>query len=1527
MVNPEAFPFVKVGDLLDIYPPQRPDEKRLVLRVEKLEEQKGSLQISIAKAIASEFQLFSHQEVVIEAADPKNVGLDFVHVHFKDQYLSRSDIWRMQQALTNKCVYVSQRLSILGYRAKVSKLLINGRTIGCGLVRPFTKFVFRSRSARIIWCFQMSKEMFACANDAELYYEKAIHRFSKECFERWQKLDAHHSLTVVFFGRTYYHTNTTQKPSAFIGQLISGKRRNSINVSSDGRIYEDVFQTVVENECLSDWSSLIIRLKRAVLTFASVANWKCPSLPKDNSEDNSASTGGSSVPPSKPETAHAKQLDGKELVGLPSSAASGNVLEALNLTLNVFEKHHMDRDLARTGQSVVLITAGTGVFRVDRHLVLLTKRRLVNNGVGIDLISLTTRPFHTVPLLLFNPELDSERIARNDDNKMFYNIPHWLRICFPFDPSPLHDKFAALPAYRMIELLPGSVSSRGASVDTYNVNNAYDDLPHALRVILTSNATESLKRGKPGFEEANARISSPRKGSPVKGPKQFNNGNLESTANSNSSDDDDELEFKTITIPASPRTSSLSTALNGGPPSDQLGLQRVESRENLAEKAWQLRAHGVMPRPISMGGLMRSGSNSSASSALLPMHSSNSTDTITLRNREDYNGHDMSLFNSSSMYSSSQSIGSRSFSLPPSSDSKAKPSSRDRKKSERSIYRRSTSHNPNPSSGIMSSLSEKHDKSGGRQRQRRPFQGVRGMVASQSTLGLSTLAKEIPAKRTAGQVHLDKSTTGNIVLSSSYDSKSYMRRNPRFSQELKTGAIDVPTKGAVYDTFRPQLEGKPPMKLKHVWTSTTQTSSPRKMLLHRRQNNPLLPGMSEVGEFEVYGTSPAEGRGAFSSVGSPPSSEGSERLSMSPKQSISPKRSISPKPGSTPPRSPRRFSHGGMSSFNRRSVRFAKKNNMLHPFNRKYQKDQKLLEKFTISRRRWRHIYAKAFDAMRGSGHLADDTFSIDWLSLCQPAILPITTDYYPKEHKDSEKYNTSNYTVSIDPTSESSHEELIIEMVCQRLQQEFQIVVASDGAVETSEKGLKYTLSLGHTIHKLSLDSQLNNIFIEIFKHKYKDDAAEVSKLGYHFSLWEPAVNDIASHHQEFERATPTNWNYLDQVVSGYFSDLPSSIRDRRVRFVLCPLALDSKLRESGNGTQEHKGVDASMCVPWLNPQSALNKSDDQLRSEFMQRQDATGAMEQERIDKFNELCAWLEKNAGEDSDPFEVEVVRMPGIDTDSGALLTPTLPAEPGTSRRRRRRPDSRTIKINLKGGSVGRNEWILLEYDSLFYPERYFHLSIHFVVCAGKTVSTFIKSIYRQMRRLSLEMFQVPEYTHPRQPPYLHPFSQPLLIPLPLRKQMRLNLLIQDALLTRFEFLIESDVVTRRGPSSQSYVVDEPMGFILGCSTLQLDVFRIHHLGNRAALPNVQNAQSGHRRGWGGRQYLHKSGDVFLRIVEDGILWIPNRLVERRESWVRADSQFMEFKQFCEATRFAYSEVRSIISTAHLEATKKGAPIDE
>ena len=207
----------------------------------------------------------------------------------------------------------------------------------------------------------------------------------------------------------------------------------------------------------------------------------------------------------------------------------------------------------------------------------------------------------------------------------------------------------------------------------------------------------------------------------------------------------------------------------------------------------------------------------------------------------------------------------------------------------------------------------------------------------------------------------------------------------------------------------------------------------------------------------------------------------------------------------------------------------------------------------------------------------------MDWMSLCEPAILPITTDYYPSDNDIENNFSRSFYTVALPDDIDApdypynTHEQLIKEMVCQRLQQEFQIVVASDGAVETVEKGLKYTLSLGNLIHKLSLDSELNNILVELLQsnenkvdnsnnandtmrdyggrnNKTDNTSSEGQRMGYHFSLWEPSVSNVASHYQEFQKESNTNWNYLDQVVCGYYSDLPPSISDRRIRFVLTP-------------------------------------------------------------------------------------------------------------------------------------------------------------------------------------------------------------------------------------------------------------------------------------------------------------------------------------------------------------------------------------
>lgn len=61
-----------------------------------------------------------------------------------------------------------------------------------------------------------------------------------------------------------------------------------------------------------------------------------------------------------------EMLDNYCLRGLIHHRPIGNFLEAINVCLNILDKHYMDRDLSRAGQSILMISAGCGVFKVWR---------------------------------------------------------------------------------------------------------------------------------------------------------------------------------------------------------------------------------------------------------------------------------------------------------------------------------------------------------------------------------------------------------------------------------------------------------------------------------------------------------------------------------------------------------------------------------------------------------------------------------------------------------------------------------------------------------------------------------------------------------------------------------------------------------------------------------------------------------------------------------------------------------------------------------------------------------------------------------------------------------------------------------------------------------------------------------------------------------------------------------------------------------------------------------------------------------
>ena len=92
---------------------------------------------------------------------------------------------------------------------------------------------------------------------------------------------------------------------------------------------------VIENETGPDWESLILRIKEAFVHYPNEVGWT--------------------------------QSRGDHQCR-PSTASQGNVLEAINVTLNLLQFHYLDRDLHRTVNSIVIISAGSGVFEVDRGL-------------------------------------------------------------------------------------------------------------------------------------------------------------------------------------------------------------------------------------------------------------------------------------------------------------------------------------------------------------------------------------------------------------------------------------------------------------------------------------------------------------------------------------------------------------------------------------------------------------------------------------------------------------------------------------------------------------------------------------------------------------------------------------------------------------------------------------------------------------------------------------------------------------------------------------------------------------------------------------------------------------------------------------------------------------------------------------------------------------------------------------------------------------------------------------------------------
>ena len=298
-------------------------------------------------------------------------------------------MWKMAiSELSQKPFHKGQKLLFMGsIKGVVQNIFWHGQSVRSAYFAASTKPIFRSESARFVIFIQMSREMWNFDNEGsgDIMFSKVINGFLPDLFKRWTKMKARHLVSIVLFCRVEYEIPSLNAATPLKAPQLALKLKST---NYDSR---DFYRVVVSEILCEDWMKILDRLKQEFLVFL-----RDVSIMKNPHNDINLS----------PEN----QIKVPEFViaGHPSASSDSNILEAINLASSQFSHNYIDRDLVRTGVSVIVISAGTGLYNVEYNILKATTDSLTANGIGVDLVCLSSIPLHSVPLFRYKkPRINS----------------------------------------------------------------------------------------------------------------------------------------------------------------------------------------------------------------------------------------------------------------------------------------------------------------------------------------------------------------------------------------------------------------------------------------------------------------------------------------------------------------------------------------------------------------------------------------------------------------------------------------------------------------------------------------------------------------------------------------------------------------------------------------------------------------------------------------------------------------------------------------------------------------------------------------------------------------------------------------------------------------------------------------------------------------------------------------------------------------------------------------------------------------
>ncbi|GAB0136890.1 hypothetical protein EsDP_00005176 [Epichloe bromicola] len=1060
------------------------------------------VEVHIARHIADAFGLKRGSQVLLRPVDNDHPAVEATHVEisFKDQYLSRADMWKLAIGeLTQRTVYKGQSIFFLGtIKAQITAVYVNGQTVHSAFFAKDTRPIFRSESAKYVLFIQMAREMWDFDPEAsgEIMFNKVVNGFLPALFKRWAMLKVKHLVSIVLFARVEYDTGISADlvNSSSLNEYYTG-----LQPSGDRRPYKDFYRVVVSEMASVEWTTILYQLKKEFNYFRRDISLHHQTAKAFNHAPSGDESGKDGVPsPIKAES---------------SLSIYGNVLEAINMAASQFAHDYIDRDLTRTGISIAVITPGPGVFEVDYETLRRTTEALVGNGIGLDLICMGSMPLHSAPLFKYrNPQYSDD--GRGGQGNALSRSFH-SRDSTPNQPTPVIGSYKSFSG----SFSPTKASNLAGRIETLALMGAGEmycyALPQWLHVSYWTGASEdSLSYA--GIVLAVSNQVEQEDDGWFKVRCRMYDLQMRSILDAN--------EIETAPLQTDPNypTHSIQASAVTKRRMDRLGETLYVPSKNHAEALFD---HVYGYQKFAPDKLARTG------------------EKLLWKQLQEYD------------------------------DAKAKPTIGRHHNHHRRLSKNKTvledatrKQQTDDASALGTSLPERK---------------AAAFLQSSRKLSLSTAEIEKPILSTP------KPAT-EAAQANTTSKKAYSIQKPKFMRQISLGQrgfgvaapkvvaaevkVETVSAAAVLSTnSRPSSN---PHSLSDLRPSTPQTitSRPSSVSVPRQKS-------------ETIDTT-IDGVPATPSI--PISRDGFSRPSTAISQvNVKSPSVLSANPAIRRERRPEdndvRFSNA-LRAEDAQKVYTSKLRagvvpelpstlspttaitpwlTLLNPSN-----PESCRIDDTVLYSRWQHVFPRTSDMKVQK-----------WKTLCCPAAVPLTTEYFPSKAQFDAEYQRHPYNVDQNVDDDivdepKSRKEFMKELISMRFSQGFQVVVGPLVARAFGQKVIKVAdifsrdqplddgtnvfMSMGNTIHQLSCVNG-TEVEVNIYLRKPTDSTPESQNFP---STYRPAIRthlDSEYETRSIDILTPKpdrNWNTIDSYLAGHYDEMIDSLRFWRARFVLIPLS-----------------------------------------------------------------------------------------------------------------------------------------------------------------------------------------------------------------------------------------------------------------------------------------------------------------------------------------------------------------------------------